>query len=118
MRLRRLTTHWLLSALMAGMSLAHAVDLRIGVGADVTSMDPHYVNLFPNNGVAEHIYGKLVTLDSDSRLIPDLAESWKSIDPTTWEFKLRKGVKFHDGIDFTAADVVRSEEHTSELQSH
>lgn len=108
MRLRRLTSLFLFSIITAAFSPAQAADLKVGVGADITSMDPHYVNLFPNNGVAEHIYNKLVTLDPDSRLIPDLAESWKTIDPTTWEFKLRKGVKFHDGSDFTAADVIFS----------
>jgi peptide/nickel transport system substrate-binding protein len=83
-------------------------ELRIAMGADVTSMDPHYVNLFPNNNIAEHIFEKLITLDPDSRLIPGVAESWKTINPTTWEFKLRKGVKFHDGSDFTAEDVAFS----------
>ena len=78
------------------------------MGADVTSMDPHYVNLFPNNNIAEHVYEKLITLDADSRLIPGLAETWKAINPTTWEFKLRKGAKFHDGSDFTAEDVAFS----------
>ncbi len=109
MRLRRLSSLIVLpiAAALIGFS-AHAANLRIGVGADITSMDPHFVNLFPNNGVAEHIYDKLVGLDADSRLIPALAESWKTIDPTTWEFKLRKGVKFHDGSPFTAADVVFS----------
>jgi peptide/nickel transport system substrate-binding protein len=85
-----------------------AQDLRIGMGADVTSIDPHFVNLFPNNNIAEHIFEKLTTVDADSRLIPALAESWKAIEPTTWEFKLRKGVKFHDGSDFTAEDVAFS----------
>jgi peptide/nickel transport system substrate-binding protein len=78
------------------------------MAADVTSADPHFFNLFPNNNIAEHIFEKLITLDSDSRLIPGLAESWKAVTPTTWEFKLRKGVKFHDGSDFTADDVVFS----------
>jgi len=108
MRLRQLVSVFLFAVSTAAISISHAADLKVGVGADITSMDPHFVNLFPNNGVAEHIYNKLVTLDSDSRLIPDLAESWKTIDQTTWEFKLRKGVKFHDGGDFTAADVVFS----------
>jgi peptide/nickel transport system substrate-binding protein len=47
-------------------------------------------------------------MDADSRMIPGLATSWKTIDPTTWEFKLRKGVKFTDGSDLTADDVVFS----------
>jgi peptide/nickel transport system substrate-binding protein len=83
MRLRRLSSLIVLpiAAALIGFS-AHAANLRIGVGADITSMDPHFVNLFPNNGVAEHIYDKLVGLDADSRLIPALAESWKTIDPT------------------------------------
>jgi peptide/nickel transport system substrate-binding protein len=104
------TLRRLLAALAAALSLgaAHAQELRIAMGADVTSMDPHFVNLFPNNNIAEHVFEKLITLDPDSRLIPGLAESWKAIDPTTWEFRLRKGVKFHDGSDFTAEDVAFS----------
>jgi peptide/nickel transport system substrate-binding protein len=97
------------AALAASIALgAQAQELRIGMGAEVTSMDPHFVNLFPNNNIAEHIFEKLITLDPDSRLIPGLAESWQAINPTTWEFKLRKGVKFHDGSDFTAEDVAFS----------
>ena len=97
------------TAALAALAIgAHAQELRIGMGADVTSMDPHYVNLFPNNNIAEHIFEKLITLDADSRLIPGLAESWKAVSPTAWEFKLRKGVKFHDGTDFTAEDVAFS----------
>src|SRR5688572_3463883 len=90
------------------VGMAHAADLAIGLGADVTSMDPHAVNLLPNNNIAEHVYDKLVHGDTRQRLIPGLAESWRTIDDLTWEFRLRKGVKFHDGSDFTAADVVFS----------
>ena len=86
----------------------HAANLTIGLGTDVTATDPHYHNLTPNNNVASHVYGYLVERNEKSQMIPGLATEWKAIDPTTWEFKLRKGVKFHDGSEFTAADVVAS----------
>lgn len=99
----------LATSLAAALSLAAAAaELRIGASADVTSMDPHFFNIQSNNNVAEHVFEKLITLDSDSRLIPALAESWKPIDGTTWEFRLRRGVKFHDGSEFTAQDVAFS----------
>jgi peptide/nickel transport system substrate-binding protein len=106
--LRRLLPTLALGLAFTASSATHSQELRTALGADVTSMDPHYVNLFPNNNIAEHIFEKLITLDPDSRLIPGVAESWKTINPTTWEFKLRKGVKFHDGSDFTAEDVAFS----------
>jgi peptide/nickel transport system substrate-binding protein len=98
-------------ATLVGATLATgamAADLKIAVAADITSIDPHFYNLFPNNNVAEHIFDKLVRMDPDSKMIPGLALSWKTIDPTTWEFKLRKGVKFSDGSELTAEDVVFS----------
>ena len=87
---------------------AAAANLAVGLGTDVTAIDPHYHNLTPNNNVAAHIFGYLVERNEKSQLQPGLATEWKTIDPLTWEFKLRKGVKFHDGSDFTAADVVAS----------
>ena len=87
---------------------ASAANLAVGLGTDVTAIDPHYHNLTPNNNVAAHIFGYLVERNENSQLQPGLATEWKTIDPLTWEFKLRKGVKFHDGSDFTAADVVAS----------
>jgi peptide/nickel transport system substrate-binding protein len=87
---------------------AHAANLTVGLGTDVTAIDPHYHNLTPNNNVAAHVYGYLVERNEKSQPIPGLATEWKTVDPVTWEFKLRRGVKFHDGSDFTAADVVAS----------
>ena len=53
------------------------------------------------------VFDSLVNFDPDAgKFVPALAESWKRVDPTTWEFKLRKGVKFHDGSEFDADDVV------------
>src|SRR3954467_8744830 len=87
---------------------AHAAELVIGLGADVTSIDPHNNNAAPNNSIAEQIFNKLVENDPRQVPRPGLAESWRAVDDLTWEFKLRKGVKFHDGSDFTAADVAYS----------
>ena len=100
-----------IAAMVASMllaSVAAAADLAIGIGADVTAIDPHYHNVTPNNNVAAHIFDYLVLRDERQRIIPGLAQSWRTIDPVTWEFRLRHGVKFHDGSDFTAADVVAS----------
>jgi peptide/nickel transport system substrate-binding protein len=90
------------------VACASAQQIAIGLGGDVTSIDPHYHNLTPNNNVADHIFGTLVQKDERQRLQPGLAESWRAIDDLTWEFKLRKGVKFHDGSELTAEDVVFS----------
>ncbi len=86
----------------------HAADISIALGADVTSIDPHFHNLTPNNNVANHVFETLVAKDARGRLAPAPAESWRAVDDVTWEFKLRKGVKFHDGSDFTAGDVAFS----------
>ena len=56
-------------------------------------------------------------LDPDSRVIPGLAESWKLVDDHTWEFKLRKGVKFHDGAELTTEDVVWSLDRPATIQN-
>jgi peptide/nickel transport system substrate-binding protein len=100
-----------LATLAAALILAapvQAADLRIGLAADVTSMDPHFFNAGPNNLVAWHVFDALTRIDENARLVPGLAESWKATDATTWEFKLRRGVKFHDGSELTAEDVVYS----------
>ncbi len=94
--------------LMTGLSFAHAASLSIGMAGDVTSMDPHFHNVTPNANVAEHLFDTIIAKDAQMRLAPGLALSWRALDATTWELKLRKEVKFHDGSDFTADDVVFS----------
>lgn len=98
----------LMAALIAPAALA--ANLTIGLATDITSLDPHYHNVTPNNSVGFHIFGYLVERNEKSQMVPGLATEWKVIDPLTWEFKLRRGVKFHDGSDFTAADVVATME--------
>ena len=89
---------------VAGM--AGAQTLNVGLAAPVTTIDPHFHNVGPNNALTMHIFDRLVERDGRARPHPSLAESWRVIDDTTWEFKLRRGVTWHDGRPFTADDVV------------
>lgn len=89
-------------------SAAWADDLTIGLSSEPTAIDPHYHNLTPNHSLTRHIFDPLIGQDEVQGLYPALAVSWKPIDDTTWEVKLREGVKFHDGTDFNADDVVFS----------
>ena len=94
------------TAMLSIMTAVQAQELRIGLASEPSSVDPHYHNLSPNNMLSDHVFEGLVGQDAKQALEPGLAESWKAVDDTTWEFKLRKGVKFFDGTDFTADDVI------------
>ncbi|MET0605163.1 MAG: ABC transporter substrate-binding protein, partial [Beijerinckiaceae bacterium] len=98
----------LLIGAMAWSGASVAADLKLAVSSPISSVDPHYQNLVPNNAVASHIFDTLVMMTANAQIVPALAESLKAINDTTWELKLRKGVKFHDGSVFTAEDVVFS----------
>ncbi len=87
---------------------AGAADLTIGLSAMATSVDPQFYVVGPNSALARNMFDGLVNQDAKQRIEPALATSWKPIDDTTWQFELRAGVKFHDGSDFTSADVVAS----------
>ncbi len=79
--------------------------LNIGIGGSITTADPHFYNASPNNSLSMHIFDRLVERDARAQPYPGLAESWKPVSETEWEFRLRPGVKWHDGRDFTAEDV-------------
>lgn len=102
----RLAALLLASTMLSSAALAE--ELRIGLSAEPSALDPYYHNLGPNNQMAENIFDSLIMQDNEQRLQPSLALSWKPISDTEWEFKLRPGVKFHDGTPFTAEDVVFS----------
>ena len=92
---------------VAGSALA--ADVTMGIRSEPSSVDPYFHNLGPNNAMLGQVFGRLLDWSPDmSTLIPRLAKSWKPINDTTWEFKLRDDVKFHDGSDFTADDFVFS----------
>ena len=86
-------------------SIASAQTLRIALGDPFQTIDPHFDASNANEGAMLHVYDALTKLDEGSRVTPGLAESWRLVDEQTWEFKLRHGVKFHNGEEFTAEDV-------------
>jgi peptide/nickel transport system substrate-binding protein len=79
--------------------------LVLAQGVDPTTLDPHNHQEAPAFNVLLNIYDTLLFRDRDLKLVPWLAESWQAVDPTTWEFKIRKGVKFHNGEDVDAEAV-------------
>src|SRR5688572_12069831 len=103
-----------INALLLGVALAlvaTAADARAvkwARAADALTLDPHGQNEGPTIAFNGQVYEALITRDNANKLVPALATSWKLIDPTTWEFKLRQNVKFHNGDAFTADDVVFS----------
>jgi peptide/nickel transport system substrate-binding protein len=91
--------------------------LTIAVGGAFSSLDPHFHALTPNGAVAQHIFDRLVHHDENFRPYPALAESWRPVTETTWEFKLRRGVNWHDGSPFTADDVVFTFERVPQVRN-
>jgi len=86
----------------------HAVTLKYASQNDPQTVDPHAANLLVSARLTMQVYDTLVYRDRDWKVMPWLAESWKQVSPMAWRFKLREGVKFHDGTPLTADDVVFS----------
>lgn len=88
-----------------GSKSGDKAQLTIAQGRDISTLDPHNALGTTTAGVIFHIFNSLTRTDATGKVTGDLAESFTAINPTTWEFKLRKGVKFHNGEDFNAAAV-------------
>ena len=99
------------AVLLAGCVVGHAHaanTLRIASAFDPQTMDPHALALLYHSRVAWQVYDSLVNRDEKYQLEASLALSWQAVSPTTWRFKLRPDVTFHDGAPFTADDAVFS----------
>jgi peptide/nickel transport system substrate-binding protein len=98
---------------------AQAQTLRFASQGDPQTMDPHSQNESFTNSVNQQVYEYLVGRDKQTTIVPGLATSWEQLSPLKWRFKLRQGVKFHDGSAFNADDVVysinRAKEPTSQI---
>src|SRR6476646_9740866 len=102
-----------LAAALAAASFAQpaaAATFKFAFQGDLKSLDPYSLNETFTHGVLGNVYEGLTKRDKDLKIIPGLAERWEVVEPTRWRFHLRKGVKFHNGEDFTADDVVFSAE--------
>jgi peptide/nickel transport system substrate-binding protein len=97
-----------------------AKTLRWAGRGDMNTTDPHSFNENLTNNINSLVYDTLIQRDKGLKLEPGLAVSWQQVNPTTWRFKLRPGVTFHDGTPFTADDVVfsyeRARSDTSQLR--
>ncbi|MEW8956151.1 glutathione ABC transporter substrate-binding protein [Clostridium sp.] len=89
-------------------SIAGDDTLVVAHGADAKTLDPHGTNDQPSSRVSKQIYDRLVEQTEEMEIVPGLAKEWKQLDNLTWEFKLREGVKFHNGETLKASDVVFS----------
>jgi peptide/nickel transport system substrate-binding protein len=87
---------------------APAQTLRWASQGDALTMDPQAQNEGLNNAINGQVYERLTGRDRQLNLVPALATEWRQTGPLTWRFKLRPGVKFHDGTPLTADDVVFS----------
>lgn len=79
--------------------------LIVAISSEVLSLDPTTHRDRNTQVVLKNIFDSLTTMDSNNKVVPQLAESWKALSKTKWEFTLRKGVRFHNGDELTAKDV-------------
>lgn len=109
----------------SGAAQASCATLRAGItGYNViNTLDPGQATLIPESYVIWGLFNCLLKFDAGMNIVPDLAESYESPTPTMLRFKLREGVKFHDGVEMTAEDVkftlerLKSEEYASPHRS-
>ena len=87
-------------------------ELVVAQGGDISTFDPHISTSANDIRISFNIFDNLVSRHPDGKLYPALATEWKLTNPTTWTFKLRPGVKWHNGDPLTSADVKYSFERT------
>ena len=97
-----------MAAALAAPVLGHAKPFTWSSQGDILTFDPHAQNEGLTIAANSYVYEPLLDYDKNYKVVPVLATSWEQTRPTLVRFKLREGVKFHDGAKFTADDVVFS----------
>ena len=100
------------SARPAAAQTTQKRELVIAQGGDISKLDPHFSTSSNDIRVTFNVFDNLTNRHPDGKLQPGLATEWKATGTTTWTFKLRQGVKFHNGDPLTAEDVKFSIERT------
>src|SRR5256712_6220171 len=90
----------------AARAQARRGQIIAGLSERMLTLDPANHYSISSTSVLRHVYDPLLDVTNDDKFVPALAESWKSVNNTTWRFTLRKGVRFHDGTPFTADSVL------------
>src|SRR2546429_6586186 len=103
--------------LAAAFSAADARPFRWASQGDPQTIDPHSQNELLTNSINGQMYETLVNRGKKLEIVPALATEWQQLDPLTWRFTLRKGVRFHDATPFTADDVLFSIQPASQAPS-
>ena len=91
--------------LCTAVPAAHAADLVVGFTLDADTLDPANHRKRETETIIRNMYDGLVTRDADMKVVPEIAESFVQVSPTVYDFKIRSGIKFHDGTEMTAEDV-------------
>src|SRR5439155_41260 len=89
----------------AAAQMTQKKELVVAQGGDVAAFDPHQSTSSNDIRISFNIFDNLTSRRPDGKLAPGLATEWKLQGQTTWVFKLRSGVKWHDGESFSSADV-------------
>lgn len=90
----------------AGRAQAPKAQWVVAIGEEGESLDPPTSMLFTSEIYQQHLFDCLLGIEGEEfKPVPLLAEKWETVNPTTWRFHLRKGVKFHNGKPLTAEDV-------------
>jgi peptide/nickel transport system substrate-binding protein len=98
----------IVSSVALALSPASGQTLRYANQGELKSLDPYTLKETTTIAHHAHVYEGLVTRDKNLKMVPALAESWETPEPTRWRFHLRHNVKFHNGDPFTADDVLFS----------
>jgi peptide/nickel transport system substrate-binding protein len=96
----------------AGAQTTQKRELVVAQGGDISKFDPHFSTSSNDIRISFNLFDNLISRRPDGKLQPGLATEWKLSPSTVWTFKLRSGVKWHNGDPFSSADVKYSLERT------